>query len=117
MMAPRVKHWLLAALLLWTSSGCYLPIQQTPPDSRAHYPTSHDQFVPGETSRADVLLAMGEPDAVAADEAILTYRWSRVDGIIVITQCTPPVEVGSETIIEFTFDDDGVLRSVDATVS
>jgi hypothetical protein len=64
-----------------------------------------------------VLLLMGEPDEAAADESMLTYRWSRIEGIIVVTQCTPPVEVGSETRIDFEFDDNGILQSAELSSS
>jgi hypothetical protein len=107
----------LFVLLLWIGSGCYVPIKQTPPDSREYFPPWREDFTPGATSRVDVLLTMGEPDETNPDETILTYRWSSIDGIIIITQCTPPVEMTSETVISFTFDEEGVLQAIDVIVS
>jgi hypothetical protein len=113
----RLKNLALFALLLWISTGCYLPIKQTPPDTREFYPAWQEEFKVGETSRVDVLLTMGEPDEASTDEAVLTYRWSTIDGIIVITQCSPPIELASETIISFEFDEDGVLQDIDVAIS
>ena len=113
----RSKHLAVFVLLLWVSTGCYVPIKQVPPQSREFYPDSHDDFAPGQTSRVGVLLAMGEPDSVSADESILTYRWHSVDGLIIVTQCTPPVELTSETTLIFSFDEDGVLQNVNITSS
>jgi hypothetical protein len=111
----HLRNIVLFTLLLWISTSCYVPIRQTPPDTREYYPAWREDFTPGETSRVDVLLTMGEPDEASADETVLTYRWSTIDGIIIITQCTPPVELTSETAILFTFDADGVLQAIDVT--
>jgi outer membrane protein assembly factor BamE (lipoprotein component of BamABCDE complex) len=94
-----------------------LPIKQIPPHSREYSAGLQDDFAPGQTSRTDVLLAMGEPDSVSTDESILTYRWQTIDGIIVVTQCTPPIEVTSETTLTLTFDKDGVLQDIDIASS
>jgi hypothetical protein len=111
----RPKQIGLLALLLWVAAGCYLPVRQIPPDSREFFPDWSGKFTAGETSRTEVLLTMGEPDEVSPDETKLTYRWSTVEGIIVVTQCTPPVEISSETTVRFEFDEYGVLRSIDVT--
>ena len=103
----------ILALLLWVASGCYVPIRQVPPDAREYFPDWHRELVSGETSRADVLLLMGEPDEMSPDEMKLTYRWPVIHGIIVVTQCTPPVEIDSERVVSFEFDEDGILRSID----
>ena len=113
----RLKHLGLFVLLLWVSTGCYVPIKQVPPESREHFPAWYDEFAPGQVSRADVMLAMGEPDSVSTDESTLTYRWLSIDGIIVVTQCTPPLDLTSETTITFFFDEDGVLQDVNITSS
>jgi len=38
------------------------------------------RFAPGETTRADVILALGEPDAVSPDERQLAYRSEKICG-------------------------------------
>jgi hypothetical protein len=88
----RTKQALICLLLLWISGGCYLPIQQIPTDARENMPAGSLNFEPGVSSRSDVLLHMGEPDEISPDEAVFTYRWPSIDGIIVVTQCTPPIE-------------------------
>lgn len=109
----RSKRIVLLALLLWVAAGCYVPIRQIPSDAREFFPDWHADLVAGETSRADVLLLMGEPDEVSPDEMRLTYRWPVIHGIIVVTQCTPPVEIDSERVVSFEFDEFGVLQSID----
>ena len=111
----RLRHLAIFVFLLWVGTGCYVPIKQVPPQSREHFPDSYDDFSPGKASRADVLLTMGEPDSVSTDESRLTYRWYTIDGIIVVTQCTPPIELSTETTLTFTFDKDGVLQDVNIT--
>lgn len=102
-------------MLVWIGTGCYVPIQQIPPDSREHMPAWRDDIRAGEASRTDVLLTMGEPDEVSAGESVLIYRWQRVDGIIVITQCTQPIELTSDTVISYTFDEKGILQAVEVS--
>ena len=118
-MRPRCilcpKTIALLAILVWIGTGCYVPIQQIPPGTREHMPAWRDDIRAGEVSRADVLLTMGEPDEVSAGESVLIYRWQRIDGIIVITQCTQPIELTSETVISFTFDEKGVLQGVEVS--
>ena len=108
----QLKLIALFVLLLWVGTGCYVPIKQIPPESREHFPARYDELAPGQASRADVLLAMGEPDSVSVDESTLTYAWLSIDGIIVVTQCTPPLELTSETTLTFIFDEDGILQDV-----
>lgn len=113
----QLKQLGLFILLLWVSTGCYVPIKQVPLESREHFPARYNAFAPGQASRADVMLVMGEPDSVSTDESTLTYRWLAIDGIIVITQCTPPLELSSETTLTFYFDEDGVLQDVNIASS
>ena len=61
-----MKRMALVALLVWISTGCYVPIHKSSPESREHFPASRSDFTPGETTRADVLLKMGEPDEVVS---------------------------------------------------
>lgn len=113
----RSRNLAIFVFLLWLGTGCYVPIKQVPPQSREYFPSSYDDFSPAQASRADVLLTMGEPDSVSTDESTLIYRWHSIDGIIVVTQCTPPVELTTETTLTFSFDEDGVLQDVNITSS
>ena len=112
-----LKHLALFVLLLWVSTGCYVPIRQVPSESREHFPARYGELAPGQVSRADVMLVMGEPDSASTDESTLTYRWFSIDGVIVVTQCTPPLELSSETTLTFFFDENGVLQDVNMTSS
>lgn len=103
-------------LLMWISTGCYLPLQLDVPESRSLLSTESEEFVPGTTSRADVLIAMGEPDETSDDESVLTYRSRSIEGIIVVTQCTPPVELDTEIAINYTFDAQGILQETSVAV-
>lgn len=42
------------------------------------------RFRPGKSTRADVILALGEPDAVTANERTLAYRTEKVRAILVV---------------------------------
>ena len=108
----RSRQTAILALLLWVATGCYVPIRQVPSDAREFFPDWHGDLIAGEASRADVLLLMGEPDVTSPDEMKLTYRWPVIHGIIVVTQCTPPVEIDSEREVSFEFDENGILRSI-----
>jgi hypothetical protein len=110
------KNVVMLLLLAWISTGCYLPLQVDVPESRRLMSTESDEFVPGRTSRADVLIAMGEPDEKSDDESVLTYRSRSIEGIIVVSQCTPPVELDTEMAISYTFDAQGILQETSVAV-
>lgn len=82
-----VRHWshgLLAFALVVTSAGCL--ILPTPEfdsgEARANIKKmTPAQFEPGMTTRAEVILALGEPDAVSPDECSLIYRSEKVCGL------------------------------------
>ena len=101
-------------LLLWVSTGCYVPVEMRVKELRQHYPAIREDFSPGITKRVDVLLKMGEPDELSPDESILIYRWGEIRGVVSFTGCeaTP---VSETTAFFFNFDDEGVLKSLDLT--
>jgi hypothetical protein len=43
-----------------------------------------EQFVPGQTTREDVIVALGEPDAVSRDERQLAYRSEKVVALWIV---------------------------------
>ena len=107
-----VKRILLVVLLVWVSTGCYVPISRTTPGHREYFTASREDFTLGETTRAEVLLKMGEPDEKSQDDTLLIYRWSEDQGVIVITSCVGGV-LSETTSIKLMFDTDGILKSLD----
>lgn len=76
--------WLLFALLFVGVAGCIiiptpgLDSGETRTNIDKHTP---EQFTPGRTTRAEVMLALGEPDAVTPDERKLAYRREKIAAI------------------------------------
>lgn len=70
--------WRLALLLALASglTGCLvIPLNRNSGNARTNLQgQSPKRFVPGQTTRAEVILALGEPDAVSSDERQLAYR-------------------------------------------
>ena len=70
--------WRLAFLLALTSglTGCLvIPLNRNSGSARTNLQgQSRQRFVPGQTTRAEVILALGEPDAASSDESQLAYR-------------------------------------------
>lgn len=112
------KKLVLVALLIWGCSGCYVPLDQPDRNSREYYPAVRKDFTPGETTRAEVLLKMGEPDEHSADETVLTYRWGKSKGFI--SMGNDPwerlMDFGEKTTFSFKFDKEGVLESLDISI-
>jgi outer membrane protein assembly factor BamE (lipoprotein component of BamABCDE complex) len=81
---PRWANNTLVFALAMTSAGCL--ILPTPEfdsgEARANIKKKTPaQFEPGKTTRAEVILALGEPDAVSPDECSLVYRSEKVCGL------------------------------------
>ena len=107
-----MKRLAVVVMLTWLSTGCYVPLNQASPDQRVYYPATRKDFTPGATTRAEVLLKMGEPDEISVDESLLTYRWSEEKGVIFLTGCGPPPSIMATTSFSFAFDTGGVLKSL-----
>lgn len=112
--SPTVKRIALVLMLTWISTGCYVPISQPGTGSRAYIPATRKDFTPGKTSRVEVLLKMGEPDELSPDESSMTYRWVENKGIVTLTGCDATSIVETTSFV-FTFDEEGVLKSLDIT--
>ena len=111
-LASIVKRMILIVLLTWISTGCYLPIETKVTGYREYYPAIREDFTPGKTTRAEVLLIMGEPDVQGSNEKVLIYNWSKNKGAFTLTGCdmTP---LNESTSFKFTFDSEGILKSLD----
>jgi len=66
------------------------------------------QFEPGKTTRADIIAALGEPDAVSPDERILAYRSEKIRGWALVINDEGPVFKDLYLMAEF--DDQGILQ-------
>ena len=72
---------LVALLLLLGTAGCLIiPVPHSDSGYARTNVVAHasDQFVPGRTTREEVIVALGEPDAVSRDESQLAYRSEKV---------------------------------------
>ena len=76
------------------------------------------QFERGKTTRTDVFLQLGEPDAVSADESQLAYRSEKVVGWWIIAAASPGVGGGEvdgalykDRIFVFEFDPAGRFQT------
>lgn len=107
----------MAAGVSLALAGCLvLPMNRIAGDSRANVSekTATD-FVPGVTTREDVLLKLGEPDEVSPDEQRLGYRWSRIRLFWIVVAGGPYSAgfVGGDVehagLLELVFDADGRL--------
>jgi hypothetical protein len=76
------------------------------------------QFEPGKVTMADVILQLGEPDAVSADESQLAYRSEKVVGWWIIAAASPGGGGGEadgaiykDRIFVFEFDPSGQFQT------
>ena len=123
--------WLgLLAPLLVSATGCVyvlpVPTAYHPEGSRRNLTeATANQFAPGQTTVAEVVLALGEPDTATDDASRLNYRWERVNmhlsrGWLV---AVPDAAIGQswgttyshDYSLSFAFDKYGVLQKVGTT--
>ena len=64
-------------------------------------------LIPGQTTKQEVFLALGEPDEVSLDGKTLAYRWAKVKLLIVGYYGALPV--GKKYKLLITFDERGVV--------
>ncbi len=108
---PRLPF--LALALALCISGCMvLPLPEHHSGSaRANIKEETSrQFEIGKTTRADVILELGEPDAVSPDERLLAYRAEKVRAMFgcLVGNLSAPITKDLYLVAEFDFH--GVLR-------
>lgn len=96
-----------AALLLVT--GCViLPLPEHGGWGESISPDAIDKLVPGTTSRAEVLLALGQSSMELLDDHAYVYRWERNVGIFAMYGGdTGGIPVPRQLCLEF--DNNGIL--------
>jgi outer membrane protein assembly factor BamE (lipoprotein component of BamABCDE complex) len=86
-MKMALATMLVALALMFGATGCL--IIPTPHSDSGYARTNvnqqaQEQFVPGKTTREDVITALGEPDAVSMDERQLAYRSEKVVALWIV---------------------------------
>lgn len=86
-MKMALAMMLMALALIFGAAGCL--IIPTPHSDSGYARTNinqhvQEQFVPGRTTREDVIMTLGEPDAVSMDEQHLAYRSEKVVALWVV---------------------------------
>ena len=90
-------------LLLAATSGCASTKAHARPDLLAF-------LAPGTTTRADVILRLGEPSRTYEDDRILTYRVDKDDGgYVVVDRARMWTDVRYTLVL--LFDGQGVLQN------
>jgi outer membrane protein assembly factor BamE (lipoprotein component of BamABCDE complex) len=75
------------------------------------------QFKVGVSTYEDVVLALGEPDAVSPDGRKLLYRTRKTLGILVVLPLGSGPEIKKDVVYTFEFDAHGRLESETEQVS
>lgn len=104
----KLASWLVMLLLI---GGC-LPLP-TPPHGLGVVldEESYERLRPGEVSRADVLLALGEPRHRLGGDRFLMYEWAVSYGYVVVGGATQayPIPVTAPHYLCLEFGDDSRL--------
>lgn len=115
---------LLALILALGATGCL--IIPTPHSDSGYARTNvnqhaQEQFVPGKTTREDVIVALGEPDAVSLDERQLAYRSEKVVALWIFVAAggynatATGGDIYKQRFYVFQFDSQGRFQSVKET--
>ncbi len=119
--ASEPTAWLMSAalLLLLVGSGCLvvpIPSNRADPAARRNVSAgSGSALAVGQTTREQVLLKLGEPDEVSADEHRYRYHTERVmwDVIVIAAGSTTAaggdIEVRKQADLIVEFDDHGIV--------
>ncbi len=73
-------------------------------------PEMTQRFQIGITTRDDVLLLLGEPDATLTNQSIFLYTWTRTQGYMIVYGARDWAPVGRTTILLFEFDANNYVK-------
>ena len=111
---PRAIALTLASTLV---ASCWMPKNDWETHSRQNVTpgtTATLREGVGVTTLEEVLLQLGEPDAVSEDGRLLTYRWTKIEGVFLVGVMYlggSANDITRASAVEITFDDDGYLAS------
>lgn len=116
--APSV-HVAALALAFIVLGGCIaIPVDYPTPGSRRNIDDqAAAQFEPGVATKEDVLLRLGEPDVVSADQRSFGYAWSRVKFIWAVGSYGGGAvgDLERQSFLRLNFDELGVFTSAEIT--
>jgi len=105
----------LCVILGALSTGCVIPMDYHPSDSRTNVrEETTTTIIPGQTTKQDVFLGLGEPDEASPDGSRLVYRWIKVKAIVHWPCFFPGCVGGSSKFVKWyaliiTFDEPGLV--------
>ncbi len=119
MMARTLAYWALIVLIPLTLAGCPIPlVPSDEDDSRLNVGDNVPDFIiTGKTTRADVLLALGEPDGESEHGEWFAYTRRTSTGGVLFFMATLGGAGGASTEgmayrrLMIQFDDAGVVKS------
>ena len=106
-LSRRIGLWIVVSAMC---TGCPVPVPMT--WCGAHSRTNVNEetaltIIPGQTTKQEVFLALGEPDEVSPDGKTLAYRWAKVKLLLLFGRGALPV--GKKYKLLITFDEHGVI--------
>ena len=102
----------LTVLLLAVCAGCIvIPTDYYRRSSRKNVSKETQRLIiPGQTTKEDVFLALGEPDEVSRHGSWIAYQWTKVKGFwLIIIPAGPPIQMERDYSVIITFDDHGLV--------
>jgi len=103
---PTIRFVGLCLLLWATCTGCIIiPTNYYTSDSRKNVQEeTTSTIIPGQTTKRDIFLALGEPDEVSPDGRRLVYHWSKVYAVWAMGMASPSGASGGAGTIGRKYD-------------
>jgi hypothetical protein len=107
----RLRGVDLSVLLCALGAGCimYVPDSWTRSVREERATTLIPTIIPGQTTKAQVLLTLGEPDEISPDDRRFVYRWYKVKVFGIAPGPPGAVAVGKKYRLILTFDECSVV--------
>jgi outer membrane protein assembly factor BamE (lipoprotein component of BamABCDE complex) len=116
-MKMALATMLVALALMFGATGCLIipTLHKDSGYARTNVnQQAQEQFMPGRTTREDVIMALGEPDAVSIDEHYLAYRSEKVVALWIVGggYSATGGTIYRERFFVFEFDPQGRFQTV-----